>query len=131
MPKAPSTFKAPWAPKRTKQDRERSNDKERRKRHPWRGWYKLAAWKKIRARRLASDPLCVMCLAEGKTTAASVVDHIEPHRGNRDLFFSYANTQSLCETHHNRDKQRMEASGELQAPSIIDLGPDDYSEFSL
>ncbi len=116
MPKAPSTFKAPWAPVRSKQDRDRDNDMNRRKRHPWRNWYKLAAWKRIRALRLSADPLCVMCLAEGKTTAATVVDHIEPHRGNREMFFSYANTQSLCEPHHNRDKQRLEASGETQSP---------------
>ena len=107
---------APWAPKRTKAERQQDADKTRRKRHPWRNWYKLAAWKKIRKQRLQADPLCVMCLAEGVTRAASVVDHVVPHKGERELFFSYANTQSLCETHHNRDKQRMEARGEIESP---------------
>ena len=117
MPKAPSTFVAPWAPRRTEAERNKDHDKERRKRHPWRNWYKLVAWKRIRAQRLAADPLCVMCLAEGMTTAAAVVDHVVPHKGNRELFFSYANTQSLCKRHHDRDKQQMEARGEVQSPS--------------
>ncbi|WP_319528974.1 HNH endonuclease [uncultured Cohaesibacter sp.] len=113
MPKAPSTFAAPWAPKRDRVASNKDHDKERRKRHPWRNWYKLVTWKRIREQRLAADPLCVMCLAEGRTTVATVVDHRIPHKGDRELFFSYANTQSLCETHHNRDKQRMEARGEV------------------
>ncbi|PLW77080.1 HNH endonuclease [Cohaesibacter celericrescens] len=75
----------------------------------------MVAWKRIRARRLAADPLCVMCLADGVTKAAEIVDHVVPHKGDRELFYSYANTQSLCATHHNRDKQRMEARGEVQS----------------
>ena len=116
MPRAPKTFKAPWAPKSVAVDRSKDHDKERRKRLPWRNWYKLVAWKRIRAQRLAADPLCVMCLAEGVTRAAAIVDHVVPHKGCRELFFSYANTQSLCAPHHNRDKQRMEARGEVQIP---------------
>lgn len=123
MPQAPKAFAASWAPKRTKADRNKDHDRERRKRHPWRNWYKLVAWKRIRKQRLENDPLCVMCLAEGKTTAATVVDHIARHGGNRELFFSYSNTQSLCESHHNRDKQRMEARGEVKSP------PQNPSEF--
>ncbi|MCV6576280.1 MAG: HNH endonuclease [Cohaesibacter sp.] len=116
MPQAPKTFAATWAPKRSEAERNRDHDKQRRKRHPWRNWYKLVGWKRIREQRLANDPLCVMCLAEGRTTAANVVDHVVPHKGNRELFFSYSNTQSLCETHHNKDKQRMEARGIVQNP---------------
>ena len=123
MPKAPGTFVAPWAPQPDRAASNKDHDKERRKRHPWRNWYKLVAWKRIRGQRLAADPLCVMCLAEGKTTAATVVDHVMPHKGKRELFFSYANTQSLCETHHNRDKQRMEARGEVNdAPPSSEPG---------
>ena len=126
MPKAPNRFAAPWAPKTNRAASNREHDQQRRKRHPWRNWYKLAEWSRIRKRRLADDPLCVMCLAEGKTNAATIVDHVVPHKGNRELFFSYANTQSLCETHHNRDKQRMEARGEIKSASSSNAEPDFY-----
>jgi len=34
-------------------------------------------------------------------TAALVVDHIQPHKGNDDLFWDASNWQSLCEACHN------------------------------
>lgn len=66
-------------------------------------------WQKARAGWLKAHPLCVMCLARGETTPASVVDHITPHRGDWSLFWDSANWQSLCAPHHNRDKQRTES----------------------
>ncbi len=66
---------------------------------------------------MREDPLCVMCLAKGVTKAVEIVDHVVPHKGNRELFFSYANTQSLCKACHDGEKQRMEARGEVKSPS--------------
>ena len=66
-------------------------------------------WQKARAQFLQKHPLCVMCEAEGRVTAATVVDHIVAHRGNQSLFWDRSNWQSLCSTHHSRDKQREEA----------------------
>lgn len=65
-------------------------------------------WQKARAGFLRSHPLCVMCLREGKTTAAQVVDHIKPHRGNQALFWSRDNWQPLCKQCHDSVKQRQE-----------------------
>lgn len=65
-------------------------------------------WQKEREQHLKANPLCVMCQAEGRVEAATVVDHIEPHRGNEALFWDRTNWQSLCATHHSRDKQREE-----------------------
>lgn len=45
-----------------------------------------AAWQKARAVFLRINPLCVHCHQSGRLTAASVVDHIEPHRGDPELF---------------------------------------------
>nr|WP_313010818.1 HNH endonuclease [Brucella intermedia] len=39
---------------------------------------------------------------------ASVVDHIQPHRGNKELFWWRGNWQSLCQPCHDRHKQRQE-----------------------
>jgi len=62
-------------------------------------------WQKARAQYLHEHPLCVMCKADGLVTAAKVVDHIVPHRGDQSLFWRRSNWQSLCATHHSRDKQ--------------------------
>lgn len=48
-----------------------------------------------------------MCEAEGVVTAATVCDHVEPHRGDANKFWN-GPFQSLCDFHHNRDKQRAE-----------------------
>lgn len=65
-------------------------------------------WQQARAQFLREHPLCVMCRADGQVTAATVVDHIVPHRGDQSLFWRRSNWQSLCATHHSRDKQREE-----------------------
>jgi 5-methylcytosine-specific restriction protein A len=66
-------------------------------------------WQQARARHLDSHPLCVMCEAEHKVTAATVVDHRIAHRGDQELFWDESNWQSLCASHHSGDKQREEA----------------------
>ncbi|WP_315125277.1 HNH endonuclease signature motif containing protein [Comamonas antarctica] len=65
-------------------------------------------WQKAREGFLRSHPLCVMCEADDRVTAATVVDHKVPHRGDQALFWDRSNWQSLCATHHSRDKQREE-----------------------
>lgn len=58
-------------------------------------------WRQARGMFLREHPLCVACLAEGKYTAATVVDHILPHRGNKALFWDVTNWQPLCKRHHD------------------------------
>lgn len=85
---------------------------ERRPSSRQRGY--TARWGRARATYLTNHPLCVMCAAMGRITAASVVDHIVPHKGDPSLFWDSANWQALCAAHHNRDKQRQERTGVLQ-----------------
>lgn len=87
----------------------------------WKAWYKTARWQKLRALQLHNHPLCVMCRPR-RLTIATVADHIEPHRGDPILFWDPDNLQSLCETHHNSDKQRIERGG---APRPI-IGADGW-----
>lgn len=68
-------------------------------------------WQKARAQFLLDNPLCVYCARIGRTTAASVVDHIIPHRGDRDLFWDQSNWQQLCRPCHDSVKQAEEAAG--------------------
>lgn len=49
-----------------------------------------------------------MCAARGVQSAAEVVDHIVPHRGDRELFWNRGNWQSLCKRCHDGRKQREE-----------------------
>jgi len=79
-------------------------------------------WDKARREFLRSNPLCVMCHQQGRVEAATVVDHIRPHRlkealrGNdaaaiavaQKLFWDRKNWQGLCTSHHSSTKQRME-----------------------
>jgi len=58
-------------------------------------------WAKYSKSRLKRHPLCVICLDEGRTTAATVTDHKQPHKGSYALFWDKGNFQSLCEHHHN------------------------------
>lgn len=53
------------------------------------------AWQKASKQFFAAHPLCAQCLEEGRYTRATVVDHIQPHRGDRVLFWDRTNRQGL------------------------------------
>jgi 5-methylcytosine-specific restriction protein A len=60
------------------------------------------SWRKAARAHLIANPLCVHCLAEKRYTSATVVDHIQPHRGDPTLFWDPTNWQPLCKRHHDR-----------------------------
>jgi 5-methylcytosine-specific restriction enzyme A len=84
-------------------------------------------WDKARQSFLKSHPLCVMCHRQGRAVAATVVDHIKPHRlkeaingGKQEeiakaqkLFWDKTNWQPLCKQHHDSTKQREEKRGHV------------------
>jgi 5-methylcytosine-specific restriction protein A len=43
----------------------------------------------------------VECLKSDKVVAASVVDHIKPHKGDKRLFWDMKNHQPLCKRCHD------------------------------
>lgn len=61
-----------------------------------------ARWAKARDAYLTEHPLCAECLRHGKITAATEVDHIIPHRGDKNLFWAVSNWQALCHECHSR-----------------------------
>ena len=61
-----------------------------------------ARWREARKLFLRLHPLCVECLRENKLTPATVVDHIIPHRGDKELFWNQENWQPLCKDCHDR-----------------------------
>ena len=66
------------------------------------------AWQKARLAWLKAHPLCEECLRQGRTTPATVVDHIIPHKGDKHLFWRSENWQSLCTACHNAKTARGE-----------------------
>lgn len=68
-------------------------------------------WQQARVAYLRANPLCVMCRQEGRLTAASVVDHVIPHRGDAARFWDADNWQALCKVHHDGAKQSSEKGG--------------------
>lgn len=81
-------------------------------------------WRKSRLVFLANNPLCVYCQREGRITAANVVDHIVPHKGDQKLFWDETNWQSLCKECHDSEKKR-EEHGTIK-PIGLDGWPLDY-----
>src|SRR5690554_5824865 len=87
----------------------------------WHHLYNTKAWKQLRAEQLRQEPLCRMCKEQGRITPATVVDHVKPHKGDRELFFDPGNLQGLCKAHHDGEKQRIETRGYSNA-----VGPDGW-----
>lgn len=68
----------------------------------WHYLYHSARWRKIRAAQLIAEPFCRNCASIGVRQRAEDVDHIIPHRGNKELFYDSGNLQSLCHSCHSR-----------------------------
>lgn len=60
-------------------------------------------WEAERAAYLKVHRTCARC-----SSAATVVDHIIPHRQDQKLFWSRSNWQPLCTHHHSSAKQSEE-----------------------
>lgn len=79
----------------------------------YRRWYRWARWKGTNGRRLTqlrAEPLCEFCLAVGRITAATVADHVTPHRGD-PVEFWFGQLQSLCADCHDTAKSQIESRG--------------------
>jgi len=103
MPSLPKATRRPWQPAPAKQVYQQHAARDSR--------YSTAAWQRARASQLAQQPLCQECRSQGRTTAATVADHIQPVRLGGD-FWSPANHQSLCRPCH----QAKSARERLQQP---------------
>jgi len=65
--------------------------------------YNNANWIGLRKCILLRDIVCSVCGDE-----ATQVDHIVPHRGNKELFWDVGNLQSLCQSCHSKKTTRGE-----------------------
>ena len=67
-----------------------------------------ARWQRARTHFLNEHPLCCYCEREKRISAATVVDHIKPHKGDEVLFWDSDNWQALCQRCHNTTKAQEE-----------------------
>ena len=84
---------------------------------PWRKLYKTKAWKSLRLECFKRDIfICQTCGEHTQTEHhtqpnAAICDHKIAHKGNEVLFYNINNTQTLCKSCHDGDKQRQEIHG--------------------
>ena len=96
MPDKPRTYRPSNLPRRTEGGKRPSAHR--------RGYSR--AWRKARLSYLADHPFCVECKKKDLLVPATVVDHIQDHKGNPILFWNVDNWCSLCSTCHNRKTVR-------------------------
>jgi len=114
--------------KRISTERLLSDDYGRRRGHEgqYSYLYRTKRWRAIRAAQLQSEPLCQgQCKEKGRITAATVCDHIEPHKGNMDKFWR-GPFQSLCEHCHNSVKKLLENGRTGCSESGIPIDPNHF-----
>lgn len=110
MPRSPRSHK-PFTPLAARTDsaaleqqaRRKAADAERPSAQQ-RGY--TSRWAKARATYLKHRPLCAEHERHGKVAAATVVDHITPHRGDQKLFWDQGNWQPLCKPCHDKKTGR-------------------------
>lgn len=70
--------------------------------------YQSSRWKREREAFLVERPLCEcdVCKAESRVTAATVVHHLKPHRGDLLLFWSWENWSPRAKACHDRETMR-------------------------
>jgi len=79
-------------------------------RNTWDHWYGKAVWQHRRMLQLIEHPLCAICARKGWVSIATVVDHVQPHRGDWTKFKTGA-IQSLCKLCHDTEKKTVEIRG--------------------
>ena len=62
----------------------------------------------MRQFQLSQFPFCAYCDAASIVKAATIADHIKPHKGNLSRFYDASNLQSLCKKCHDSIKARIE-----------------------
>jgi predicted kinase len=83
--------------------------------------YNTQRWRNVRKQYLLRNPLCVDCLAEGKTNHATVLDHIIPISKGGDIW-KHNNFQALCASHHNRKTMTTDRANQV-ADIVVVFGP--------
>jgi 5-methylcytosine-specific restriction endonuclease McrA len=76
----------------------------------WAELYSSARWQQIRRHQLQEHPLCKYCAETRIVEPATICDHVEPHHGDVNKFWS-GPFQSLCKRCHDSAKHHVELHG--------------------
>ncbi len=109
-----SVSSSPGGEPKSEEQRLRQRDTSK----PWRAWYKTHRWQKLRLTILQRDGwTCsktgVALVGKYPAPNSAVVNHKQAHRGNERLFWDAANLEAMSKEYHDREQQRLEASGLL------------------
>ena len=96
-PGCPNLTNDRFCPAHARQD---TRDYERYRRDPVTRKRYGRAWKRVRDRYIAANPLCEQCLAEGRYTPAQEVHHILPL--SEGGTHAEENLRALCTSCHSR-----------------------------
>ena len=107
MPPRPPRFRppVPVAPQGARDAKARTLPERDGRRHSRARGYDRT-WERLRRMHLNAHPYCVRCEALGRAVLAKVADHVIPIAVDPTRRLDPSNLQSLCEPHHNSDKQR-------------------------
>jgi len=77
------------------------------------------AWQRARGAYLREHPLCECAEHVGRddAPAATVVDHIRPHRGDRELFWDRDNWRAMAKPCHDRKTARQDGGFGRRRPA--------------
>lgn len=99
----------------------------------YRALYRDRRWRGpqgVRTRQLAEHPLCALCAAAGRTTAATVCDHVDPKSKATEEGFFAGPFQSLCDAApwrcHSRVKQSEERRAAKGVSALSPCGEDGW-----
>lgn len=71
-------------------------------------FYSSDAWARCRMMKLARDPLCQACMAEGRLVPGQIVHHVKPYQDRPDLAYHLDNLETLCRSCHAREHSYQE-----------------------
>lgn len=80
-----------------------------------RAFYQSARWRKVRAMKLAANPLCETCEQAGRAVPADVVHHLFPLRDNPEKALRLEYLVSLCHACHNAVETELERAGRVES----------------
>lgn len=92
------------------------------------GLYNQKIWKQIRMVTQSTQPICVSCLASGIIKQTEAIDHVFPHRQDKDRF-KHNLFQGLCIPCHTQ-KTMLESTGVYRhwtPEGVKDYVEDDYN----
>jgi 5-methylcytosine-specific restriction endonuclease McrA len=84
----------------------RAREQARKARQVGRRIYNSPRWKGLRKSVLRAEPWCRICVAEGRPTIATDIDHIIALQQYAGDPFDKANLQPLCARHHGQKTRR-------------------------